>query len=98
MVCQCRRRGPAWSNSLFEDNAEFGLGMRLALDQQLDFAQILLKRLESEHRHRPCRSRSCPVHKSNEAEIVQQRERMTQLKRRLGEIKGADACEPPKSV
>ena len=41
-------RGPAWSNSLFEDNAEFGLGMRLALDQQLDYAQILLKRLESD--------------------------------------------------
>jgi pyruvate-ferredoxin/flavodoxin oxidoreductase len=35
-------RGPAWSNSLFEDNAEFGLGMRLALDQQLAAALTLL--------------------------------------------------------
>ncbi len=35
-------RGPAWSNSLFEDNAEFGLGMRLALDAQTDFARHLL--------------------------------------------------------
>ena len=35
-------RGPAWSNSLFEDNAEFGLGMRLALDRQIDEAQRLL--------------------------------------------------------
>ncbi|MCO5200238.1 MAG: pyruvate:ferredoxin (flavodoxin) oxidoreductase [Chloroflexi bacterium] len=35
-------RGPAWSNSLFEDNAEFGLGMRLALDQQTALAQHLL--------------------------------------------------------
>ena len=36
-------RGPAWSNSLFEDNAEFGLGMRLAMDKQADYARELLK-------------------------------------------------------
>ena len=35
-------RGPAWSNSLFEDNAEFGLGMRLTLDKQEEFARELL--------------------------------------------------------
>ncbi|NCP86449.1 MAG: pyruvate:ferredoxin (flavodoxin) oxidoreductase [Anaerolineae bacterium CG_4_9_14_3_um_filter_57_17] len=35
-------RGPAWSNSLFEDNAEFGLGMRLTLDKQLEYARELL--------------------------------------------------------
>ena len=38
-------RGPAWNNSLFEDNAEFGLGMRLALDAQTDHARQLLLRL-----------------------------------------------------
>ena len=38
-------RGPAWSNSLFEDNAEFGLGMRLAVDKQADYARELLRRL-----------------------------------------------------
>ena len=38
-------RGPAWSNSLFEDNAEFGLGMRLALDQQNAYARQLIERL-----------------------------------------------------
>ena len=38
-------RGPAWSNSLFEDNAEFGLGMRLALDHQQAYAQQLVERL-----------------------------------------------------
>ena len=38
-------RGPAWNNSLFEDNAEFGLGMRLALDAQTDHARRLLARL-----------------------------------------------------
>ena len=41
-------RGPAWSNSLFEDNAEFGLGMRLAVDAQRGFANELLRRLSGE--------------------------------------------------
>ena len=40
--------GPAWANSLFEDNAEFGLGMRLALDQQQDLAKNLVKNLSAE--------------------------------------------------
>ena len=38
-------RGPTWANSLFEDNAEFGFGMRTALDQQKTFAETLLTRL-----------------------------------------------------
>jgi len=38
-------RGPAWSNSLFEDNAEFGLGMRMALDHQNAYARQLVERL-----------------------------------------------------
>ena len=37
--------GPAWSNSLFEDCAEFGMGFRLAIDQQIDYARMLLRRL-----------------------------------------------------
>ncbi|HEU4597765.1 MAG TPA: pyruvate:ferredoxin (flavodoxin) oxidoreductase [Pyrinomonadaceae bacterium] len=41
-------RGPAWSNSLFEDNAEFGLGMRMALDQQNLYARELVGRLRAE--------------------------------------------------
>jgi pyruvate-ferredoxin/flavodoxin oxidoreductase len=40
-------RGPAWSNSLFEDNAEFGLGMRMALDHQGAYARELLQRLRN---------------------------------------------------
>lgn len=43
--CNTEGRGPAWSNSLFEDNAEFGLGMRLAVDQQREYALSLLARL-----------------------------------------------------
>ena len=40
-------RGPTWANSLFEDNAEFGFGMRTALDQQKAFAEMLVTRLAS---------------------------------------------------
>jgi pyruvate-ferredoxin/flavodoxin oxidoreductase len=41
-------RGPAWSNSLFEDNAEFGLGFRLAADKHLELARTLLRQLASQ--------------------------------------------------
>lgn len=41
-------RGPAWSNSLFEDNAEFGMGMRVAIDQQLQEVEHQLNNLRSE--------------------------------------------------
>jgi pyruvate-ferredoxin/flavodoxin oxidoreductase len=41
-------RGPAWSNSLFEDAAEFGLGFRLAVDRQKAYAEYLLKKLASD--------------------------------------------------
>ncbi|HVP52078.1 MAG TPA: pyruvate:ferredoxin (flavodoxin) oxidoreductase, partial [Terriglobales bacterium] len=41
-------RGPAWSNSLFEDNAEFGLGLRLAMNKQEEYARDLVHRLEAQ--------------------------------------------------
>ncbi len=41
-------RGPAWSNSLFEDNAEFGLGMRLSSDQLMDYAKQLVRELATD--------------------------------------------------
>jgi pyruvate-ferredoxin/flavodoxin oxidoreductase len=41
-------RGPTWSNSLFEDNAEFGLGMRLTLDKQAEFARELVSSMRAE--------------------------------------------------
>ncbi|CAN5814947.1 pyruvate:ferredoxin (flavodoxin) oxidoreductase [soil metagenome] len=40
-------RGPAWANSLFEDNAEFGLGMRVTLDKQLEYASLLVNQLRT---------------------------------------------------
>ncbi len=41
-------RGPTWCNSLFEDNGEFGLGLRLAVDQKLEYATFLLRELSAE--------------------------------------------------
>ena len=41
-------RGPAWSNSLFEDNAEFGLGMRLTIDKQTEYARELVAHFKQE--------------------------------------------------
>ena len=46
-------RGPAWSNSLFEDNAEFGLGFRLAADKHLELATTLLRKLGADGRRGP---------------------------------------------
>ncbi len=47
-------RGPAWANSLFEDNAEFGLGMRLALDSQTEHARRLLEQARVGGWRGPC--------------------------------------------
>ena len=43
-------RGPVWSNSLFEDNAEFGFGMRLTLDKQVEYASELVQQAARRHR------------------------------------------------
>ncbi len=56
-------RGPAWSNSLFEDNAEFGLGMRVAIDKQNEYARELVASLSDQIRQRigRCHSQCRPV-------------------------------------
>ena len=41
-------RGPTWCNSLFEDNAEFGLGFRVSIDKQKEFAEELVKKLSAQ--------------------------------------------------
>jgi pyruvate-ferredoxin/flavodoxin oxidoreductase len=75
-------RGPAWCNSLFEDNAEFGLGFRVSLDKQRDFAIELLRRLASEVGGNLAQAiLECP--QKNEAEIFEQRLRVELLKVRL---------------
>ena len=75
-------RGPAWSNSLFEDNAEFGLGMRVALDQQATYARELLQALEPELSGIIV-NEILNADQSDEAGIYDQRERVAALKLRL---------------
>jgi pyruvate-ferredoxin/flavodoxin oxidoreductase len=82
-------RGPAWSNSLFEDNGEFGLGMRLALDKQIVYAKELLDRLSSVIGNELVQDLK-NADQSTESGIQQQRERVKKLKEKL---KGMDTRE-----
>jgi pyruvate-ferredoxin/flavodoxin oxidoreductase len=75
-------RGPAWSNSLFEDNAEFGLGFRVSLDKQQEFAGELLQQL-SPQIGRELTTEILNTRQRDEADIFDQRERVGELKRRL---------------
>jgi pyruvate-ferredoxin/flavodoxin oxidoreductase len=75
-------RGPAWSNSLFEDNAEFGLGFRLSIDKHAQFAAELLKSLASEVGEELATS-ILTAEQKTEADIWEQRDRVTQLKNKL---------------
>jgi pyruvate-ferredoxin/flavodoxin oxidoreductase len=75
-------RGPAWSNSLFEDNAEFGLGMRLSLDKHSEYARDLLGRL-SGSLGETLVSELLNADQTSEAGIAAQRERVAVLKQVL---------------
>jgi pyruvate-ferredoxin/flavodoxin oxidoreductase len=77
-------RGPAWSNSLFEDNAEFGLGMRLAIDYQTQYARELLARL-SEILGAEFVQPLLEADQSTESGLREQRERVKALKARLAD-------------
>jgi len=81
-------RGPAWANSLFEDNAEFGLGMRLALDAQADHARVLLQRLAPDLGPELVRD-LLDAKQETEAEIAAQRRRVDHLRQLLRGIVGA---------
>ena len=78
-------RGPAWSNSLFEDNAEFGLGFRLTLDKQREFAAELLVQLAADLGDELVRG-ILEADQSTEAGIAAQRERIAALRQKLGSI------------
>ncbi len=88
-------RGPAWNNSLFEDNAEFGLGMRLALDAQAKHARGLLERL------RPALDGALvdavlASEQDSETEVFAQRDRVRRLREALDGLDGdlaADAIQ-----
>jgi len=83
-------RGPAWSNSLFEDNAEFGLGMRLAVDTLAEQARDLLTRLAPDL-DADLVTGLRTADQSNEAGIAAQRERVAGLRRRLERLDGPEA-------
>jgi len=75
-------RGPAWCNSLFEDNAEFGLGFRLSIDKQKEFAGELLQRLAPQLGDELVTS-ILKAEQKDEAGIHSQRERVADLKTKL---------------
>jgi len=75
-------RGPAWSNSLFEDNAEFGLGMRLTIDKHNQYARELIAQLEKELGVELANG-ILNADQSNELGIETQRERVAELKKKL---------------
>jgi pyruvate-ferredoxin/flavodoxin oxidoreductase len=75
-------RGPAWSNSLFEDNAEFGLGMRVSLDKQQEYARELLVRFSGLAGEELVKE-ILEADQSSESGIQQQRARVALLKQML---------------
>jgi pyruvate-ferredoxin/flavodoxin oxidoreductase len=85
-------RGPAWANSLFEDNAEFGLGMRLTLDKQMEFARELVTAL-ADKLGGDLVDALLKADQKEEAGILRQRERVALLKQKLGAIKDPRAAQ-----
>ncbi|HLW85431.1 MAG TPA: pyruvate:ferredoxin (flavodoxin) oxidoreductase [Candidatus Sulfotelmatobacter sp.] len=83
-------RGPAWSNSLFEDNAEFGLGFRVSIDKQTEFARELVRRVAGTVGEELANSILGAVQK-DEAGIFEQRQRVDILKERLQKVNSSEA-------
>ncbi|MGC8762206.1 MAG: pyruvate:ferredoxin (flavodoxin) oxidoreductase [Acidobacteriota bacterium] len=83
-------RGPAWSNSLFEDNAEFGYGFRLTLDKHNEYARELLQKLGGRLGDELVEG-LLRAEQKDEAGIAAQRARVAELKKRLGEMDDPDA-------
>ncbi len=83
-------RGPAWSNSLFEDNAEFGLGFRLSIDAQSDRARRVLETLKP-HLDTALVEEILSAEQHEESQINAQRERVEKLKGALEILKNDEA-------
>lgn len=83
-------RGPAWSNSLFEDNAEFGLGFRLAIDKHTAGAREILESMKEEI-GTPLSDSILNAEQRDEPDIFEQRARVEELKKILKEREGNDA-------
>jgi len=82
--------GPAWANSLFEDNAEFGLGIKLASDMKQKYAGSLLKTMREEVGTDLADAILNNV-EATEAEVIQQRKNVNELKTRLKTLTNPDA-------
>ena len=83
-------RGPAWANSLFEDNAEFGLGFRLTIDKQTEYARELVEKLKTEI-GAELADAILAADQATEAGIYQQRERVAALRQALAKIVSPEA-------
>jgi pyruvate-ferredoxin/flavodoxin oxidoreductase len=83
-------RGPAWSNSLFEDNAEFGFGFRLAIDKHNEVARELIAELAPQIGEKLA-DEILNAEQKTEAGIYEQRERVKALKEKLSSIKSDEA-------
>jgi pyruvate-ferredoxin/flavodoxin oxidoreductase len=83
-------RGPAWANSLFEDNAEFGFGMRLAIDKQAEHARELLSKMGAKLGDALVKEILEAV-QTDEAGIEKQRERVRVLRQKLSSMETPEA-------
>jgi pyruvate-ferredoxin/flavodoxin oxidoreductase len=84
-------KGPAWSNSLFEDNAEFGLGFRLAIDKQIEYAHELLYGLRSELGTNIV-DELIGANQTSEQDLKEQRTRVVSLVKKLKQIEKPEAA------
>ena len=96
-------RGPAWSNSLFEDNAEFGFGMRLAVEKFHGYGLELIERLKSgackcKHTKPELLEAISTADQSTQAGIEEQRDRVAELKKMLAKCKDCAECAQLLSV
>jgi len=83
-------RGPTWCNSLFEDNAEFGLGFRISIDKQKQFAEELLKKIAAQVGE-DLATQILTANQNDEAGIFDQRERVAALKQKLQKLDAPEA-------
>ena len=83
-------KGPTWCNSLFEDNAEFGLGFRVSIDKQKQFAEELLKKISGQVGD-DLAIAILTADQSDEAGIYDQRERVAALKQKLQTLASPEA-------
>ncbi len=90
-------RGPAWSNSLFEDNAEFGLGMRITLDKQVEYARELVVRMRDEIGEELADS-LLEADQSDTAGVEAQRVRVEELKAKLAGTNGTEVSSQAKDL